>query len=96
MFTTVGLNLMCVACLCTCMITDWLFLLLYNNYYDTIKKLVIMSSFSTWRHWKVERNVSQEAEVQSYNFNVWQAPVVSSRTSASNCQIAGKYMIQKE
>lgn len=94
MFTTVGLNLMCVACLCTCMITDWLFLLLYN--YDTIKKLVIMSSFSTWRHWKVERNVSQEAEVQSYNFNVWQAPVVSSRTSASNCQIACKYMIQKE
>lgn len=49
-----------------------------------------MSSFSTWRYWKVERDVSQEAEIQSYDFNVWQTPIVSSGTSASNYQIAGE------
>ena len=49
-----------------------------------------MSSFSTWRYWKVERDVSQEAEIQSYNFNVRQTPFVSSGTGASNYQTAGE------
>ena len=50
----------------------------------------LISSFSAWRYWEVERDVSQEAEIQSYNFNVRQTPIVSSGTSASNYQIAGE------